>query len=47
LDEAALVSYMAYVDLNPVRAKMVKTPETSKHNSINARIEVAKVSQTL
>jgi len=43
LDEAALVSCMAYVDLNPVRARMDSTPETSKHTSIKARIEVAKV----
>ncbi|EAQ64551.1 hypothetical protein MED121_21410 [Marinomonas sp. MED121] len=46
LDEAALVSCMAYVDLNPVRAKMEKTPETSKHTSIKKRIEVAKAHQT-
>ena len=46
LDEAALVSCMAYVDLNPVRAKMEKTPETSKHTSIKTRIEVAKANQT-
>jgi len=45
LDEAALVSCMAYVDLNPVRAKMEKTPETSKHTSIKTRIEVAKANQ--
>jgi REP element-mobilizing transposase RayT len=43
LDEAALVGCMAYVDLNPVRARMEKTPETSKHTSIKMRIEVAKV----
>ncbi|WP_036181470.1 transposase [Marinomonas sp. MED121] len=46
LDEAALVSCMAYVDLNPVRAKMEVTPETSKHTSIKTRIEVAKANQT-
>jgi len=46
LDEAALVSCMAYVDLNPVRAKMEETPEMSKHTSIKTRIEVAKANQT-
>ena len=46
LDEAALVACMTYVDLNPVRANMEKTPETSKHTSIKTRIEVAKAYQS-
>ena len=44
LDEAALVACMAYVDLNPVRAGMAKTPETSPHTSIKNRANAAKSS---
>jgi REP element-mobilizing transposase RayT len=38
LDEQALISCMAYVDLNPVRATLASTPETSDHTSIQQRI---------
>jgi len=41
LDEAALAACMAYVDLNPVRANMAKTPEESNHTSIQLRIKAA------
>ena len=37
LDEKALLSCMAYVDLNPVRAGMAATPEQSEHTSIQQR----------
>lgn len=37
LDEKALLSCMAYVDLNPVRAGMAATPETSDYTSVQQR----------
>ena len=36
--ERALLAAMAYVDLNPVRARMALTPEASKFTSIRVRI---------
>jgi hypothetical protein len=41
LDDPAIVSSMVYVDLNPIRAGMAQTPETSVHTSVCARSQSA------
>ncbi|GJM10152.1 MAG: hypothetical protein DHS20C11_24280 [Lysobacteraceae bacterium] len=39
LDQVALVSCMAYVDLNPVRAAITDRIKQSDHTSIKKRVD--------
>jgi hypothetical protein len=42
LDEEALLTMCAYIDLNPVAAGIAAVPEESDHTSVKARVEHAK-----
>ncbi|MFO7764593.1 MAG: transposase [Wenzhouxiangellaceae bacterium] len=46
LDEAAVLTAMAYVDLNPIRAGIAETPEASDYTSIQQRIAAWRAKQT-
>ncbi len=39
LDDAAVLACMAYVDLNPIRASLAKTPEGSDFTSVHEHLE--------
>ncbi|MEE4243899.1 MAG: hypothetical protein V2I33_00725 [Kangiellaceae bacterium] len=47
LDEAAVISCMAYVDLNPVRAAITQKLEASKYTSIKQRIDESPSAESL
>lgn len=42
LDDKSLITCMAYVDLNPIRAELADSLESSEYTSIKQRIEAAK-----
>ena len=47
LDTAALISAMASVDLNPVRANLAQPPEQADHTCIQIRLQDADKTELL
>ena len=45
MDEESLLACAAYVDLNPIRAAMAETIETSEHTSVQRRIQALQQSE--
>ena len=45
LDQAAVIACMAYVDLNPIRAKQAATPESSLMTSVHDRVDARQLSR--
>jgi len=45
LDEGAVITTMSYVDLNPIRATIAKTPEQSNYTSVQQRVQKSLNSQ--
>jgi REP element-mobilizing transposase RayT len=46
LDEAALLTCMSYVDLNPIRAGVARTPEEASDTSVSQRVQALRQSAT-